>query len=255
MTPRYLCHFSCGAASAVATKLTLEERAHVLIVNAFIAEEHRDNRRFLTDCERWFGKPIRVLRDERFGASTHEVWKKKRFIKGHMGAPCSKALKRDLIASVAMPDDIHIIGYTVEEESRFADLCTNFPNERFAAPLIDHGISHQDCLAIVDRAGIKIPKMYRMGYRNANCIGCPKGGQNYWQKIRKDFPEQFVQIQTIQEDIGEGAKFLRFRSGPRKNQRMWLRELPAGDGNLSDDADFHCGMVCEGVSAQLEAQA
>lgn len=52
---RHVCQFSCGAASAVATKLTLAHvpREDVLIVNAFIQEEHEDNRRFLTDCERW----------------------------------------------------------------------------------------------------------------------------------------------------------------------------------------------------------
>lgn len=54
---RTVCHFSCGAASAVATQLILKERReNVLIVNAFIAEEHPDNRRFLRDCRDWFDR-------------------------------------------------------------------------------------------------------------------------------------------------------------------------------------------------------
>ena len=71
---RIVCQFSCGAASAVATKLTLAEfgaTREVRIVNAFIVEEHQDNRRFLVDCERWFGRPVDVLRNERFGSSVH----------------------------------------------------------------------------------------------------------------------------------------------------------------------------------------
>ena len=48
---RMVCQFSCGAASAIATKLTLANHADVLIVNAFLEEEHPDNRRFLKDCE------------------------------------------------------------------------------------------------------------------------------------------------------------------------------------------------------------
>ena len=65
--PRVVCQFSCGAASAVATKLALAqygETNEVEIINAFIAEEDDDNRRFLADCERWFGRTVTVLRDE-----------------------------------------------------------------------------------------------------------------------------------------------------------------------------------------------
>lgn len=65
---RIVCNFSCGAASAVATKLTLAQHPDALIVNAFVAEEHPDNRRFLADCEAWFGRPVTVLRDVRYGA-------------------------------------------------------------------------------------------------------------------------------------------------------------------------------------------
>jgi len=87
--------------------------------------------------------------------------------------------------------------------------------------------------------------MYRMGYQNANCIGCPKGGQAYWQAIRADFPERFVQIQTIQEEIGPGANFLRFRSGPRKEERMSLAELPPGRGDMAREPSFHCSFFCD----------
>jgi hypothetical protein len=244
---RIVCQFSCGAASAVAAKLALsEDRAQqVIIVNAFIQEEHEDNRRFLADCERWFGCPIVVLEDKKYGASTDEVWRRKRFMKGLHGAPCSMILKRALLATIALPGDVNVIGFTCEEEDRFADLQELFPTETFRAPLIERGLSKEDCLAMIDRAGIELPLLYRMGYDNANCIGCPKGGQNYWQAIREDFPSRFVQIKTIQEEIGPGAYFLRFRSGPRKGERMSLAELPAGRGNLKDEASFSCSFFCE----------
>jgi len=176
-----------------------------------------------------------------------KVWRRKRYIKGKRGAPCSLALKRSLLNAVGAPGDIKVIGLTVEEQDRVDDLEAHFPEEfpSFSFPLVERGITHDDCLAIVDKAGILLPLMYRMGYQNANCVGCPKGGQNYWQKIRHDFPARFVQIQTIQEEIGPGANFLRFRSGPRKNERMSLRDLPPGLGNLADEPNFSCGFVCE----------
>ena len=79
MLPRIVCQFSCGAASAVATKLVLNQLGHVLevaVVNALIKEEDEDNRRFLKDCEAWFGVPITVLQDQKYGASTMEVFRR-----------------------------------------------------------------------------------------------------------------------------------------------------------------------------------
>jgi hypothetical protein len=241
-----VCQFSCGAASAVATKLTLAEYPadQVLIVNAFIVEEHADNRRFLADCERWFGRPITVVRDEKYGASTDEVWRRKRFIKGPRGAPCSGELKRKVLGLLASPGDVNVVGMTREESDRFDDLCDHFPAVEWRAPLIERGIGKDDCLAMVERAGIELPLMYRLGYDNANCIGCPKGGQAYWQNIREDFPERFGAVMEIQEDIGTGANFLRFRSGPRAGERMSLAELPAGRGDMTKEPSFSCSFFC-----------
>ena len=53
--------FSCGAASAVAAKKTIEkygETHNILIVNNPVVNEHEDNNRFLKDCEEWFGQKI-----------------------------------------------------------------------------------------------------------------------------------------------------------------------------------------------------
>ena len=240
-----VCQFSCGAASAVATKLTIAEHPSAIIVNAFIKEEHEDNRRFLADCERWFGRPIIIVQNEKYGASTDEVWRRKQFIKGPHGAPCSLELKRSMLATVAEHGDVNVIGFTVEEDDRFHDLCERFPESNFAAPLIDKHLTKEDCFAIVDRAGIVLPEMYRLGYDNANCIGCPKGGQAYWQKIRADFPERFNAVKAIQEVIGPGANFLRFRSGERKGERMALSELPEGIDDKKEEMRFNCSFFCE----------
>src|SRR5574340_1358330 len=83
LAPRIVSRFSCGAASAVATKLALAEfRAtrDVQIINAFIAQEHPDNRRFLDDCEGWFGRSITVLRDTKYNASTVEVFRRRMYM-------------------------------------------------------------------------------------------------------------------------------------------------------------------------------
>lgn len=247
---RVVCHFSCGATSAVATKLTLHDYPDALIVNAFLEEEEPDNRRFLADCEEWFGKPVIVLRDEKFGASTREVFRRKRYLKGQMGAPCAKALKRDVLDAFALPGDQMALGYSIEEAGRLADFRAAFPDRKVLTPLIDRNLSKPDCLAIIERAGIQLPFMYRLGYSNANCVGCVKGGEGYWNKIRMDFPERFEEMAQIQEEIGPGAYLFRNR---KTGERYSLRQLHP-DAGRNEAPVAECSFFCAMTEAELEAK-
>src|SRR5574337_1718293 len=119
MEPRIVCQFSCGAASAVATKLALAQYGdRCEIINAYLRNEHPDNRRFLADCEQWFGRTVTVLRDKKFGADIVQVFRRKQFMKGMSGAPCSRELKRKLLDAWKQPGDVMVFGYTVEEADR-----------------------------------------------------------------------------------------------------------------------------------------
>ena len=68
---RIVCWFSCGAASAVATKLALGQFANqeVVIARCIVREEHPDNDRFAADCEKWFGVQITNLINEKYDGS------------------------------------------------------------------------------------------------------------------------------------------------------------------------------------------
>lgn len=242
---RFVVQFSCGAASAITAKLVLAHwgGSEILIVNAFIKQEHEDNRRFLADCERWFAHPVQVVSGDKYHASTYEVWERKRFMKGPHGAPCSEELKRRAIAPLMRRGDLTVIGYTADERDidRAERLQEYFPETPYLFPLIERGITHADCLAMIERAGIELPLMYRLGYQNANCIGCVKGGEGYWNKIRRDFPEQFVQIANIQESIGPGAYLFRDR---KTGVRFSLKDLDPDAGRYQDEPEISCGFVC-----------
>lgn len=249
---RIVCQFSCGAASAVATKLALAKYGDthdVQIVNAYIQQEHDDNRRFLSDCEQWFGREITVLRDEKYGASTIEVFRRKQFMKSRYGAPCTKELKRRLLDGWKEPGDVMIFGYTAEEAGRLEDFRDRHPDKPVEAPLIDAGLGKEDCKAMVLRAGLELPLMYRLGYHNANCIGCVKGGEGYWRAIREDFPEQFEEVATVQEEIGEGAYLFRNR---KTGERYSLREIPAGPARRNE-AIPACSFFCEMAEQEYAA--
>ena len=245
---RIVSRFSCGAASAVATKLAIESSGTVFVINAFLADEHPDNRRFLADCEKWFGVAITVLRDEKYGASTLEVFKKNRFMVSRQGAPCTKFLKRTVLDAWGGPDDVWVLGYTLGEEQRLQQFVEANPSRKVVAPLIEGGISKADCFALLGRAGIELPAMYRLGYNNANCVGCVKGGMGYWNKIRVDFPQRFEEMAALQEELGAGANFFHNKAS---GARMSLRDLPVGAGRHKDEGDFECGTVCEQVAEEF----
>lgn len=82
--------FSCGAASAVAAKLTLEKYGKentVRIVNNPVKEEHEDNLRFLKDVEKWLGVEIESCVNPKYpDASAVEVWDDRKFMSGIQGA-------------------------------------------------------------------------------------------------------------------------------------------------------------------------
>jgi len=241
---RIVCQFSCGAASAVATKLALAQYGathDVQIINAFIKQEHEDNRRFLADCETWFGRQVTVLRDEQYGASTVEVFRRRQFMKGPRGAPCTTQLKRKLLDTWKQPGDVMVFGFTAEEADRLDDFRERNPDRPVLAPLIDAGLGKGDCKAMVQRAGIELPLMYRMGYDNANCIGCVKGGEGYWRAIREDFPEQFEELAQVQDEIGVGAHIFRNR---QTNERYSLRDIPAGPARRNEKLPS-CSFFCE----------
>ncbi len=244
---RIVCQFSCGAASAVATKLALAQfgATHdVQIINAFVKQEHEDNRRFLADCERWFGRDIVQLRDEKYGADIIQVFTRERYVKGRDGAPCTGLLKRRLLDKWRQPDDVIVFGFTAEEVDRFEDWQQKHPGYEALAPLVTAGLGKEDCKAMVLRAGIRLPVMYEMGYDNANCKGCVKGGEGYWRAIREDFPAEFEDMCKVQDDIGPGSWFLRYRSGPRKEERFPLRDLPQGQAGRNEKLP-NCSFFCE----------
>ncbi len=239
-----VCWFSCGAASAVATKLALQECPDAVVCYQETGAEHEDNKRFLRDCEKWFGKNIKVIRSEKY-VDTWDVWEKRRYIVGVAGAPCTSELKR-IPAERWLFDEMgvgtrEVFGYTVEEQHRVRRWMEN-NNERNIWPiLVERGLTKADCLGMVDRAGIEIPVMYRMGYQNNNCIGCPKGGLAYWGSIRRDFPEVFDRMAKLERELD--AKVCKITTDDGR-VHVFLDELPEDTGSMESDPPISCGLFC-----------
>lgn len=239
MNKRVISWFSCGAASAVATKLAISESKHpVEVVYCHVKEEHPDNMRFMKDCEKWFGQPITILQNEAYNGSIYEVFEKRKYIVGVAGAPCTRLLKKEVRQKYERPNDIQVFGYTIEEEDRVDRFIDANNDVNLWSILLEKKLNKSDCLAIIQRAGIELPAMYKLGYQNNNCIGCVKGGLGYWNKIRVDFPEAFDRMAKLEKTIG--AKILK-----SKGERIWLEDLPKDAGHYPTEQAIECGIFCQ----------
>jgi 3'-phosphoadenosine 5'-phosphosulfate sulfotransferase (PAPS reductase)/FAD synthetase len=237
MENRIVSWFSCGAASAVATKLMLAEGEPVTIAYCRVREEHPDNMRFLKDCEQWFGQEIVILENEHYKGSCHEVFKTN-FFRTPSGSPCTRALKRQVRLKFQEDGDTIVFGFTAEEEERLNAFIDRNNEVPVRAPLIEHGLTKGEVLAMIERAGIELPEMYKLGYEHNNCIGCVKGGMGYWNKIRKDFPDQFKEYADL--EIEREYTILKDENGP-----IYLHDLDPERGRLSDEPSIQCGIFCE----------
>lgn len=236
--------FSCGAASAVAAFLTLQQYPadKVAIVNNFVAEEDKDNRRFLKDVEAWLNHPIEVITHSQFPCgSASKVWDRERYMSGPSGASCTKYLKKLARQQWQRVNrsDWHVLGFTLDERRRYDRFVqTELPNVK--PVLIDAGLTKQDCANFVVEHGIALPKVYKQGYPNANCIGCVKAtSPTYWNHVRTHHYDVFIERAIQSRRLG--VKLVRY-----KGKRIFLDELPEdATGRPLASLSVDCGIFCE----------
>lgn len=240
---RSVCWFSCGAASAVATKLALQERDNCEIVYQDTGAEHPDNERFLKDCQEWFGQEIKIIKSEKY-EDIWDVFKKTRYLVGVGGARCTAEMKRIPAEKyINHFEDDEIFGYTAEEQHRVDRFREGNPERRIVTPLIDHQLGKADCLGLLEKQGIELPAMYKLGFNNNNCIGCVKGQSGYWNRIRIHFPEVFDRMAKMERELDVA---INKRYEGEKRIRVFLDELDPEAGR-HEEPDMSCGLFCVGL--------
>ncbi|MBD2039690.1 hypothetical protein H6F56_03325 [Microcoleus sp. FACHB-672] len=235
--------FSCGVASAVAAKKTIElygKNNKILVVNNPVKEEHEDNKRFLLDVQEWLGVEILSATNSKYpNCSAVEVWEKEKFMSSPHGAPCTAQLKKIARYQFEATHLSHylVMGFTAEERLRHLRLMAEERDDLLPV-LINLGLSKEDCFGIVMDAGIKLPYIYLLNFPNANCIGCPKSeSPTYWNLVRQHFPEIYAARAKQSRKIG--CKLVKV-----KGERIFLDELsPETKGGKIKSWD--CGIFCD----------
>lgn len=229
-----VCWISAGVSSFIAGYLSRETVAEFIYID--IKDQHPDSIRFIKDCEKVLGKPIKILYPEYGDVDT--ACRVGGFInRPKVGAYCTKFLKKRVRKQWELEHSdyeiTYVWGFDHKEKNRAQRITDTYPEFTHEFPLIEYSLSKNDCHALVMDLGIRRPVMYDLGYPNNNCIGCVKGGMGYWNKIRVDFPEVFEKRAKLERELGSSCI-----------NGIYLDELEPDRGWMDMEIFPECGIMC-----------
>lgn len=202
------------------------EAVHWLFADTLIEDE--DLYRFVDDVERELRWPIFRLAD---GRDPWSLFMQEGMIGNTRADLCSRVLKRELLDTALRQifdpqNTIIYVGIDWTESHRFDDGRGGGAKGRFAragwrseAPLCEAPfLDKEDMLRELDRAGIKRPRLYDLGFSHNNCGGfCIKAGHASFARLLLHFPDRYRQHEEAEERFrattGKDVAVMRDRRG------------------------------------------
>lgn len=198
---------------------------------------------FLSDCESALDVTIERHAD---GRHPWQVFRDERYI-GNTRVPlCNRVLKRELLERLLkshFPANNVVLhfGFEWAEAGRMekAGIKWRARNYRVEFPLAKPPfLTTEDFVTRVRQRGIKVPRLYQLGFRHNNCGGaCVQAGIGQWSRLWRLFPDRYVwherQEEETREYLNKDVAILRDRTGG-VTRPLTLREL------RSRLEDSHC---------------
>lgn len=207
---RIVVGFSGGITSAWCAGWALRNfpKENVVFLFHDTKEEDADTYRFLRQMAEKLDHPITERSD---GRSFTELCYDENMLPTNRTAFCSRILKtvpwnnyvKELRDS-GVTDITRVVGFTANEPDRvqrsFAHGMQSGYTVRF--PLIEEKVTKQQCYEWCNcEMGVPVPSMYEWS-NHANCVGCARGGKNYWLAVKKNRPEVFEQRKALEKEFG-----------------------------------------------------
>jgi len=198
--------WSGGVTSAIACNIAISLFGidNVRLVFIDTRNEDKDTYRFKTDCEKWYGKEIETITNDKY-PDIKAVWFKFLSLNVANGAICSTELKRVMRVKFLKENSYSysIFGYDMKEPHRALAMTLNYPETNPIYPLLLMGYTKTKCVEILKDLGIEIPRAYKLGLNNNNCLGtgCVQGGIGYWQLIRTILPDLFFEMAEVEHQL------------------------------------------------------
>jgi hypothetical protein len=238
MKTRVIAWWSGGITSALACLWAVLTFKNVVIVWQDTGNEDEDTERFRKDCEKLYGQEI--IRLSRFDdvhytpKNIEEIWFKYETLNNATGAICSTELKREVREAYQnlKTDYAQVFGFDANELKRHTNMRRNYPEINVISPLVDLRKSKADCVREFVKLGIELPRAYKYGFKNNNCLktGCVRGGIGYWKKYKAVFPDRFEAMAKREHDLtnrkGQPVTMIRDQTNDRKGEPIFLQPHP-----------------------------
>ena len=113
--------------------------------------------------------------------------------------------------------------FTKKEFNRALAMKLDHPNTMPIFPLLSKGLDKPECMSIIIKAGIDIPRAYTtFKLHNNNCLEtlCIQGGIGYWQLAKDEHREKFDKMASIEHELtdmkGQPVTMLKDQSNAAK---------------------------------------
>lgn len=198
--------YSGGINSWCAAKRVLEQhgKAGVVLVFADTGCEDADLYRFLDETADRFG--VRLVRMQQL---LRDIWSVYSEFGEIDGEHCARELKRDpcqqFLERNFDPDAVTVyVGLDWTESHRLEQLRKNYPKWKYEAPLTEAPyLSKVEMLDMLRADGIRIPKLYELGFPHNNCGGfCPKSGLTHFRNLFEKNPEKYRDCEQKEKLLG-----------------------------------------------------
>jgi len=201
--------FSGGVTSAWCAGWALRTfpRDEVVLVFHDTKEEHPDTYRFIADMTAALDHSVENHSD---GRSVTELFEDLGFLGNNQQSMCSRILKREIgeryERSLVLQGYrvVRVVGFSGNEQDRIARACGDAHNGGYGVrfPLVEELVTKQQCADwCTCEMGVKPSAMYEWS-DHANCVGCVKGGREYWLAVHANHPDVFERRAQQEEHFG-----------------------------------------------------
>lgn len=253
---KHVVQFSGGVGSWAAAKRVAERHgsADMVLLFADVKDEDEDLYRFLAEAAANVGVPVTSISD---GRTPRQVMKAERFIGNSAMDPCSKILKRQLLdrwckQNCDPADTVRYIGIDFTEAHRLETFRKRVAPWTVEAPMCDAPyLDKAGMLAWLAREGVKLPRLYELGFPHNNCGGaCVKAGQAQWALLLKHKPELYLEWEDweagMRADVGDHSILRDRRGGQSKPLTLRNFRLRVEAKQKHDEHEFGgCGCAIE----------
>lgn len=251
---KHIVLFSGGIGSWMAASRVKEkfgaENMILLFTDTLIEDE--DLYRFLLEGAENIGAPLVWIKD---GRTPWAVFMEQGMMGNTRADMCSRILKREFadtwIQDRFSPDQcVLYAGFDCLEVNRFEGMAKRIEPYICEAPLTDPPyLSKGQLKDNLKAEGIRLPRLYGMGFQHNNCGGfCIKGGHAHFKTLHRELPQLYKFHEAMEErfrkHVSKDVAILRDRRGG-ETRGMTFKELREekleGPGQI-DEFDFGgCG--------------